>query len=336
MRVWRRRSARSLGYVPNFELTQYKNGRSSSSRPLLACDDDSMRRSRLLPVLVAASVVLIGCADDSPPATTPVIMSFDDGWGQVFVANVDGSGLRQVTPTMGDDMSDGRYANFAALSPDVTQLAYTRGGRFIEVVDLESGETRTVHEGGYQPVFSPDGSSVAFTSKGGISIMKTDGSDVRVIASEESAFGATFSPDGSRVVFNVGGYIVEAPATGGESKVVLRDQFWNADPAYSPDGSTLVFSSNRGGNNGSEIYSMPAGGGEITPLTETYAVHPQFTPDGSRIVYTRATTQSGDLVVDITTSNRAELASMNPDGSEQKRLTPRSITAQDPSIGGGR
>ncbi|GAA4471868.1 hypothetical protein GCM10023094_03290 [Rhodococcus olei] len=117
--------------------------------------------------------------------------------------------------------------------------------------------------------------------------------------------------------------------------MLLRKQFWNQDPAYSPDGSVLVFSSNRGGNNGSEIYSMPAGGGAITPLTESYAVHPQFTPDGSRILYTRATTQSGELVTDISTSNRAELASMNPDGSDRKRSTPRSITAQAPSIGGG-
>ncbi|MDV7089773.1 TolB family protein [Rhodococcus opacus] len=289
--------------------------------------------TRILPVLVAASVALVGCAGDPPPAPAPVIVSFDDGWGQIFVANVDGSGLRQITPTVADDMSDGRYGNYAALSPDGAQLAYTRGGRFIDVVDLESGEVRTVHEGGSQPVFSPDGSTIAFTSGDRISLMNADGSGAHVVAPEGS--GAKFSPDGSRMIFNVNGYVVEMPATGGESKVVLRDQFWNSDPAYSPDGSTLVFSSNRGGNNGSEIYSMPAGGGEIIRLTDTYAVHPQFTPDGSRILYTRATTQSGELVVDISTSNRAELASMNPDGSDQKRFTPRSITAQYPSIGGG-
>jgi TolB protein len=298
------------------------------------CDDHPMRLPRLVPVLAAVSVILVGCADKSPPPR-PAIVSFDDGWGHVFVANIDGSGLRQVTPTVAEDMSDGRYANYAALSPDGTQLAYTRGGRFIEVVDLESGESKTVHEGGYQPVFSPDGRSIAFTSGGSISIMNTDGSDVRVIAREESAFGATFSPDGSRVAFNVGGYIVEVPATGGESKVLLRDQFWNADPEYSPDGSGLVFSSNRGGHNGSEIYSMPVGGGEITPLTDTYAVDPQFTPDGTRILYTRATTSSGEPVTDASASSRPELASMNPDGSDQKRLTPRSITAQGPSVGGG-
>ncbi|MCZ4557897.1 hypothetical protein O4215_20235 [Rhodococcus maanshanensis] len=304
------------------------------ARRIAYCDDHVMRRSRLLPVLAAASVILAGCAND--PSSLPVIVSFDDGWGQVFVVNVDGSGLRQVTPTVADDMSDGRYGNGAALSPDGALLAYTRGGRFIEVVDLESGDVRTVHEGGYQPVFSPDGSSIAFSkSDGSIGIMNSDGSDVRVIAPAESGSVATFSPDGSRVVFTASGYIVEVPTAGGESKVLLRDQFWNADPEYSPDGATMVFSSNRGGNNGSEIYSMPAGGGEITPLTDTYAVHPEFTPDGSRILYTRATTQSGELVTDISTSTRAELASMNPDGSDQKRFTPRSITAQGPSIGGG-
>ncbi|MFH5244504.1 hypothetical protein [Antrihabitans spumae] len=294
-----------------------------------------MRRSRSLPLLFAAFVALTACADDSKPAPepAPVLVSFDDGWGQIFVANADGSGLRQITPTVADDMSDGRYGNFAALSPDGKQLAYTRGGRSIDVITLESGEATTVHEGGYQPVYSPDGSSIAFTSSDGISIMNADGSDARVVSSEGS--GAKFSPDGSRLIFNVDGYLVEAPTTGGASKVVLRDQFWNSDPAYSPDGSTLVFSSNRGGNNGSEIYSMPAGGGEITRLTATYAVHPQFSPDGSRIFYSRATTQSGELVVDVSTSNRSELASMKPDGSDQKRFLPRSITAQYPSIGGG-
>jgi TolB protein len=253
----------------------------------------------------------------------------------VFVVNADGTGLRQVTPTVADDMSDGMYANYAALSPDGKQLVYTRAGQTLVTLDLESGESRTLHEGGYQPVFSPDGSSIAFTSGESVSVMNSDGSDVRVVTQDDTPFVSSFSPDGSRILFGVAGYILEVPTAGGESTVILRDQFWNADPVYSPDGSTLVFSSNRGGNNGSEIYSMPAGGGEITALTTTYAVHPEFSPDGSRIFYSRATTQSGEVVADVGLSNRSELASMNPDGSDQKRLTPRSITGQGPSLAGG-
>ena len=64
-------------------------------------------------------------------------------------------------------------------------------------------------------------------------------------------------------------------------------------------------------------------------------MHPQFTPDSSRILYTRATTPDGTPVTDIATSTHPELASMNPDGTDQTRLTPRSITAQNPSAGGG-
>ncbi|PYE20844.1 TolB protein [Williamsia limnetica] len=301
---------------------------------LSICDHHPVRFSRIVPVVIAALVVLTSCSDDARPAPTPVLIAFDDGWGQVFVADVDGSGLRQITPTLGDD-TDMRYANFPALSPSGEQLAYTRGGTVIELVDLKSGKSKTIRDGGYQPVFSPDGSVIAFTSNGSIHVMNSDGSDVRVIAQNDGASEPAFSPDGSRVIFNVAGYLVEAPTTGGESKVVLRDQFWNADPAYSPDGSTLVFSSNRGGNNGSEIYSMPTTGGEIRQLTDTYAIHPVFTPDGSRIIYTRATTETGELVTDIAIPSRAELGSMNPDGSDEKRLTPRSITAQWPSVGGG-
>ena len=164
--------------------------------------------------------------------------------------------------------------------------------------------------------------------------MDSDGANVLVVGPAESG-GATFSPDGSRLLFTVAGYIVEVPTAGGEPTVVLRDQFWNADPVYSPDGNTIVFASNRGGNNGSELYSMPVGGGDIVPLTQTYSVHPEFTPDGSRIVYTRMTTPSGEPVTDVATSTTAELASMKPDGSDQQRLTPRSILAQHPSVGGG-
>lgn len=81
---------------------------------------------------------------------------------------------------------------------------------------------------------------------------------------------------------------------------------------------------------------MPSAGGEITPLTDTYSVHPKFTPDGSRILYDRAVTQTGELVTDVATGSQAEIASMNPDGSDQKRLTPRSLSGQMPTVGGGR
>ncbi|GGG16398.1 hypothetical protein GCM10007304_33140 [Rhodococcoides trifolii] len=299
------------------------------------------RRPPLLVALVALSLAVAGCAEDAqppadpPPPPNPMIVSFDDGGGQIFVMDADGSGVRQITRTTDPQAPDDNYAGSAALSPDGSHLAYTRGGRFIDVVDLESGDSTTVHEGGYDPEFSPDGSTIAFSDGTGISLMKADGSDVRTLVSEEQASAATFSPDGSRVLYMTAGYIMEVPATGGEPTLVLRDQFYNADPVISPDGSTMVFASNRGGRNGSEIYAMPVGGGEITPLTDTYAVHPTFTPDGSTIVYTRVRNAAGDVAPDVSDQVRSELASMNSDGTNQKTLTPRSITAQIPSVGGG-
>lgn len=81
---------------------------------------------------------------------------------------------------------------------------------------------------------------------------------------------------------------------------------------------------------------MSATGGPITALTDTYAVHPQVNAGGSRIIYNRATTRTGELVTDIVNYERSELATMNLDGTDQVRLTPQSITAQDASFGGGR
>ncbi|WAL49291.1 TolB family protein [Rhodococcus pyridinivorans] len=186
-----------------------------------------MHSLRLLPVLITAALVPVGCANEPPSAPSPVKVAFDEGWGQVFLADADGSALRQITPTTTVDSTDDRYSTYPAPSPDGTQLAYTRPERFIDIVDLDSGQSRTLHEGGYQPIFSPDGTSIAFSSSDGINITNTDSSDVRVITEQDSAFGAAFSPDGSRVIFATDGYLAEVPVAGGEPTVLLRDQFWN-------------------------------------------------------------------------------------------------------------
>lgn len=126
----------------------------------------------------------------------------------------------------------------------------------IDILDLASDAVTKVHENGSQPEFSPNGETIAFTTGGRVNVMDSDGANVRAVGPAESG-GATFSPDGSRLLFTVAGYIVEVPTAGGEPTVVLRDQFWNADAVSSPDGDTIVFASNHGGNNGSELYSIP-------------------------------------------------------------------------------
>lgn len=73
------------------------------------------------------------------------------------------------------------------------------------------------------------------------------------------------SPDGSRVVVSYRGDLWEVSALGGLMRDLTPCGSFESLPCYSPDGSTLAFTSDRTG--GGDVYAMPAGGGDAVRLT---------------------------------------------------------------------
>jgi Tol biopolymer transport system component/imidazolonepropionase-like amidohydrolase len=92
------------------------------------------------------------------------------------------------------------------------------------------------------------------------------------------------SPDGERVVFAALGdvWVMEI---GSKPVRLTADQFLDTEPAWSPDGSQVVFSSDRGGNMDLWIRDMKTG--RDRRLTETPAAEMASTwsPDGDRIAF---------------------------------------------------
>jgi serine/threonine protein kinase len=86
-----------------------------------------------------------------------------------------------------------------------------------------------------------------------------------------------------------------------------RDQ--DRYPAYSPDGSKIAFTSNRGGN--LDIYTMDVQGGDIQRLTQNAGLNraPAWSPDGKRILFVTDRDSNSEVYI------------MNADGSEQTNLT---------------
>ena len=86
-----------------------------------------------------------------------------------------------------------------------------------------------------------------------------------------------------------------------------------AFPNWSPDGSKVVFCSDRSGD--IEIYTVGADGSELTRLTRTPGrdAHPNWAPEGGNIVF-----QSPR---DGANSRDVDLYVMAADGTDVKRLT---------------
>ncbi|MFH1017003.1 MAG: hypothetical protein V1798_02330 [Pseudomonadota bacterium] len=154
-------------------------------------------------------------------------------------------------------------ATYVAWSPDGTEIAYTQsrdGGRNLRILDPESGRTRDlVAIGGdaeaTEPAWSPDGTSIAFT------------------------------------LFNHGqADIWFVPRSGGTPRPLTLDAADDRDPAFTPDGKFVIFSSDRSGI--FQLYALPANaaqGTQPTQLTrlETGAFEPYPAADGKTLLYSR-------------------------------------------------
>ena len=86
----------------------------------------------------------------------------------------------------------------------------------------------------------------------------------------------------------------------------------DSTPYYSPDGLTIVFVSNRDGNN--EIYKMDADGSNQIRLTNDVGSQhdPAFSPDGQKILYVSGVFNSS--------ANPLNLFTMNADGSNPQQI----------------
>jgi Tol biopolymer transport system component len=96
------------------------------------------------------------------------------------------------------------------------------------------------------------------------------------------------SPDGSRIAFAALGDLWIVPSDGGEPLPLTRDEHLDTDPHWSPDGRSLVFSSDRHATMDLWIKEVaaPPGAGERRLTTDIGAeLLPSWSPDGTTIAY---------------------------------------------------
>jgi Tol biopolymer transport system component/C-terminal processing protease CtpA/Prc len=107
-----------------------------------------------------------------------------------------------------------------------------------------------------------------------------------------------WSPDGKRIAFACRGDLWIASVEGGAATSLTGGVDEDRDPAWMPDGSGVVFVSGPSGLPG-HILRVPAKGGTPEELTREEGLYsaPRVSPDGGRLLYSRAAEGETDLWV---------------------------------------
>jgi hypothetical protein len=176
---------------------------------------------------------------------------------------------------------------------------------------VRTRERLTVGHRAREPDISPDGRRLVYvTNHAGTTTLRiADFSPEGAIVNErrlvpsarfEQAFTPRFSPDGKRVAYSAwtrGGFrdlrVVDVET--GRFVELFRDRALDMQPAWSPDGKTLYFSSDRSGI--PNIYAYELETRKLLQVTNVLggAYMPEPSPDGKRLVYVGYTTHGFDL-----------------------------------------
>lgn len=124
------------------------------------------------------------------------------------------------------------------------------------------------------------------------------GRDLSFEVSEGTWMSVDVHPDGDRFVFDLLGDLYELPLSGGTAKRLTSGGAWDAEPRWSPDGETLLFTSDRGGND--NLWLADADGTRPRALTKETAVRMRdgaWTPDGEYVIARKRITDSSSIGV---------------------------------------
>lgn len=263
-----------------------------------------------------------GYPDISPDGQRIVFQSNRSGTWQLWLVDIDGSGLQRLTHTGANDVTP-------VWSPDGTRIMFASdrtGGAHRGFDPAESFDARDIYvmdvSGGpgeaeatvrrivgtradeMHPEWANAGRSVVFNrvndSQDGADIVITDIDGERETVVDTLAGWNTYAalaPDDGRLVYRgtteetLDGETVQnsdvfsSRVDGSNRKRLTESAAFDGWPAISPDGKTIAFASNRSGD-AFHIYLMPIDGGEMLQVTSGSRFHytqPAWSPDGRRL-----------------------------------------------------
>jgi TolB protein len=212
-------------------------------------------------------------------------------------------------------------------------ISTTTGNKEVYISDFDGYNPQRVTQTKsitLSPAWSPDGSSIAYTSyqkgKPDIYITNLEKNRANIIAYKginitpawvpvNNLIAATLSFEGDEEIYllNDSGKVVEKLTNS-----------WGIDvsPTFSPDGKRMAFVSRRQGS--PQIYIQDLDGGNVQRLTYegAYNTEPDWSPDGNRIVYSGMKNGVLDIYVIDISSGRVSQLTYNSGNNEAPCWSP--------------
>lgn len=182
------------------------------------------------------------------------------------------------------------------------------------------------------PAVQTDNGKIVFSSADDIFVMNEDGSNrVQLTTHPEMDFDPVWSPDGSQIAFrshrdgNEEIYIMNADGSNQHNLTNHPEGDWS--PAWSPDGTQIAFASGRDTDSGNDIFLINVDGSNLIQLTDIPGIseYPTWSPDGEKIAFhcTFGRVEVGQADF--------EICVVNADGTDLQQITDTAGSNKQPA-----